>query len=276
MKVLLTGASGYVGGMLQEAFTRRHWIVLRPHRADSHPWRLPDEVNAVCFEGCDALVHCAWDMRPFSPEDAHRTNVLGSRRLVQQAREAGVERIIFISSMSAYTGCQSTYGSMKLEVEQEVLSAGGVVVRPGLVYGAKPGGMMGKLMDLVAKLPVIPLPCADARQYLVDEETLAAFTIRAASEAIPSSIYSLANPQALSMQEIVSLLASALGRRVFIFPVPWRLAYLGLWLARACGIRLPVTSDNLLGLARSNPSPDFSSLRPLNVQAKLFPDGMTR
>jgi hypothetical protein len=60
--------------------------------------------------------------------------------------DAGVRRLVFISTISAFDGCRSFYGKGKLEVERITHSLGGWVIRPGLLYGEKPGGMLGRLV----------------------------------------------------------------------------------------------------------------------------------
>lgn len=275
MKVLLTGSSGYVGGVLADYFTRRNWMVVSPQDNAGRAWRLPADVGESCFQNVDALVHCAWDMRPSSPVQAEKTNVQGSQKLLSQARHAGIKHLVFISSMSAYDGCESAYGRMKLFLEQEFLLARGVVIRPGLVYGKKAGGMVGKLQTLVRKLPVIPLPCASAKQYLIDEETLAETVFQAACGQASSGVYSVAHSTPRSMAQIVKTLAATVGSRAPVIPVPWQPAFWALSLLQKTGLRLPVTADNLLGLARANAQPDFSSFHHLPIQPKLFPDGLS-
>jgi nucleoside-diphosphate-sugar epimerase len=62
-----------------------------------------------------------------------------------------------VSSIAAFDGCRSLYGRGKLAVESAVLQAGGVRVRPGLVYGDSQGrGMVGSLAK-AAKLPIVPV-----------------------------------------------------------------------------------------------------------------------
>lgn len=256
MKIVLTGGRGYVGGALSRGFSARGWDV----KCLMRPWRMPEAPPADLLRGADVLVHAGWDMRPPSEAKAREVNVAGSRAILDAAGEAGIARLVFISSLSAFDGCASVYGRLKCEVERMFLTRGGWVVRPGLVYGDAAGGMIGKLQTLAALLPVIPLPCAGARQFLVHEDDLAAFVSLAAGAGVPRDIYSVANSGPLMMREIVAKLALAGGHRPLIVPVPWQIASLGLRLGEALRLPLPVTSDNLLGLAKGNPNPDFNPI----------------
>lgn len=259
MKIILTGAHGYLGTLLTEAIAQKGWKCIASLTAsDGKKWRLPNRLHQECFSSVDALIHCAWDMKSLSKQEAHEINVEGSRILFQQAQEAGIKKIIFISSLSAYEGCCSHYGQAKLAVEKNVLAVGGIVIRPGLIYGEKAGGMIGKLVKLIKKLPLLLLPCASTKQYFIQEQKLVLFILRCILEDIPSGVYSLGEePQ--TMKAIIRTLAESQGCNPLIIPIHWRIVWAGLRLAEMIKLPLPVHSDNLIGLAKSNPHPNFTS-----------------
>lgn len=261
MKIVVTGAHGYVGRLISSAFQSQGWCVETLQHGTGASWRLLQDLPQEHIDGATALVHAAWDMSRSSNEATWKTNVLGSKKLIQQTFQAGIKQLIFISTMSAYEGCHSHYGKEKLYIEKEILIAGGIVVRLGLVYGANTGGMMGKLLSLVKRLALIPLPCAHAKQYLIHDQAVTHFLSQAIQGKIPSGTYSLANATPHSMKEIILHLAASLRKKVVIIPIPWQLAWLGLLVSEALGWHLPVHRDNLIGLAKANPHPDFSSLQ---------------
>lgn len=259
MTIMLTGSNGYVGNLIAAALSKKGWNVCIPKTHNGKKWRLLDPIPKEEFNGVDTLVHVAWDMDSSKKKKAFHTNVLGSQRLIDQAIAGHVKHLIFISTMSAYEGCHSYYGKTKLLVEQEVLQHGGIVIRPGLINSKNSGGMIGKLSALVNKLPMIPLPCANKNQYFVDDTTVTEFIDRAIIGEIPSGIYSLANPVSATMKEIVLSIAKTAKKRVFIVPVPWQFLWLGLFIAQLVRLKLSVNTDNLIGLVKANPAPDFSS-----------------
>src|SRR5207247_10645856 len=92
----VTGANGYVGSRLSAALDARGWTVYRLGRnhgsapsADrlAVPFSLADGVPEGFFarEAIRALVHCAYDFRPTTSGEIHRTHVLGSVRLTESA-----------------------------------------------------------------------------------------------------------------------------------------------------------------------------------------------
>lgn len=264
MRVAVTGASGYVGGAIAQRFEAHGHTVLRfSRRACEGEWRsfsLDDDPDAIAWDGIDALVHAAYDFSPRTWQEAEVRNVLPSCALITAARRAGVRHIVFISTLSAFDGCRSLYGKAKLAIEKEALAAGVTVIRPGLVWGEKPGGMMGSLQKIVSALPLVPYLCGGGglRQYLVHEEDLAESVVRSASCEPAREPISVAHPASLTFCEVLTGIAAKRKLRRMFLPVPWSFAMAGLKLAEACGIPLPFRSDSLTGLVHGNRAVVFS------------------
>ena len=146
----VTGANGYVGSQLRDCFSHQGWTVYslvrersgaQPHPDAVIPFSLDEGVDPGRLRGIDVLVHCAYDFRTTRWEEIHRTNVMGSIRLFEEARKAGVKRIVLISTMSAFEGCASMYGRAKLEIERTARGDDVAIVRPaGLRAGGRGDG----------------------------------------------------------------------------------------------------------------------------------------
>ena len=263
--VAITGASGYVGSAISRCFRAQGWRVLELGRRGPQPFEL-DAAVSVDWSGIDALVHCAWDFALKRWEDLQRVNVRGSVRLIEAARAAGVARGVFISSLSCFPGCRSLYGKGKLAVEREALRMGYAVVRPGLVYGERPGGMMGALQKAVQSSPVVPL-IGDGSypQYPVHEEDLAqlVFALCQGGKA-PADPVSAASGEPIAFRELLRRIAARHGRKPVFVPVPWRLILAGLKAMEAVGLNPPFRSDSLTGFIFQNPEPDFATARQIS------------
>ena len=178
----ITGANGYVGSVVARWFANHGWKVLPLTRGENAgpypqiPFSLDSTLEPKVFEanGITTLIHCAYDFRPVDWSSIRRMNVEGSTRLFQSAKQGGVRKIIFISSISAFAGCASLYGRAKLEIEAAVAKLGGTIVRPGLIYGnTVSGGMFGALRSQVLTRKVIPLlGSGEYPQYLLHEDDL--------------------------------------------------------------------------------------------------------
>ncbi len=153
-RVAITGASGYIGGLVARRYERAGWHVLSLGRfaaarggliGEELPFTLGQPVNPTALRDVSVLVHCAYDFALTEPEDIQRVNVHGTQLLLAAAAEAGVVRTVLVSSMSAYEGTTQIYGQAKLACERATTAAGGFAVRLGLVYGDGWGGMAGSL-----------------------------------------------------------------------------------------------------------------------------------
>ncbi|PDQ34104.1 MAG: hypothetical protein B5766_12780 [Candidatus Lumbricidophila eiseniae] len=154
--IAITGGSGFIGGAIRRrALVDRRAVRLlgrsRPSGGFLEKWERVDLTEEAALshavEGAAALIHAA----PYIGSDLQRslaTNVEGTRRLVAGCREAGLTTIVYVSttgvyglgphrgtSEDAHPKPASALSQARLEAEQIVLAAGGVVIRPHLVYG---------------------------------------------------------------------------------------------------------------------------------------------
>ena len=272
----VTGAGGFVGGRLktclgQAGLVARDWT-RHPQTEDGVRFQLGEAVDVKLFTGTSALVHCAYDFSVRRWDDIVNVNVRGSEKLLRAARAAGVERIVCISSMSAFAGCRSLYGRAKLSIEETALSLGATVIRPGLVYGDRPGGVFGGLVRQVRNSTMLPLLGGNQLQYLVHSDDLAQLVSRCVlGELAPPTLpVTLAHETGWPIRRLLSAIGDALNRRVRFIPVPWRAAWFGLKTLELAGLPTPFRSDSLIGMIYQNPAPDFELAKSLNAHCRPF------
>jgi nucleoside-diphosphate-sugar epimerase len=274
----ITGSNGYVGGCVKNYFAARGWEILeltRQPKPNSRAvkFQLGAEISAQSLAGVDALVHCAYDFKPLRREEIRAVNVEGSRKLFSAARAAGVEKVIFISSISAFDGCRSLYGKAKLEIEKIVLKNGALVIRPGLVYGNDSGGMFGKLSAQIRNSSVIPMIGDGSQiQFLVHNEDLCAFIEKYAAGkiAIAPQILTAANGQPWLFKRLLLEIARRQKKEIKFIPLPWRFVWAGLKSAELCGLKLNFRSDSLVSLMNQNSKPDFSANAGVDLICRPF------
>ncbi len=242
-----------------------------------------DLANAdrLTLPDADTLIHCAWALHLNETADIARVNIEGSKMLIHQATRAGIKRIIFISSLSAFEGARSKYGQSKLLVEKEVLKAGGVVIRPGLVFAdGSSGGMVGSLEKLAALFPILPMVGLGGQHlYWCHREDLGRLivalvqngTSSATFQASNSRIFIAASPVRWRFAEIVRHLGKKQGRNIRLFvPIPPLLIWAGLRSLERAGVRPPFRSDSLISLLNQDPDPDFAPVRRLGIRFRDF------
>jgi len=239
MRVLVTGAEGFVGACLcprlaSSGFETR--VITRRSHGDLE--RIGDW--EALLEGVDAVVHLAnIAHRKADPGLLDAVNVLCTQRIAGAARRAGAGRFVYLSSAKVYgesSGAvpysesstpvpEDAYGRSKLAAESALRSeypAGGLVVlRPPLVYG--PGVKANFLALLRAVQRGVPLPLASIhnRRSLLSVGNLADAIL--ASLRVPQGgqhTYNVTDGPALSTPDIVRAIAAAFGRPARLLPFP--------------------------------------------------------
>ena len=276
----ITGTTGYLGSRLRDHMVASGWRVIGLNRrAASRPpdglvasFRLGGDAPREALRNLDVLIHAAYDFEPRTGAEIRRVNVEGSIRLLREAAAAGVRRLVFISTLSAFPGCRSLYGQAKLRVEEECLALKGVVVRPGLIFGRQSGGMIGNLQRTVTRARFVPIIGRGRQRLFLSHEDDLCRLIRLLAEDdrdYPQPI-AAASPDPMTFREVLLRLASTSGRSVICVPVPWSLMWLGLRLLEMLGLKPAFRSDSVVSLQNPSPAPDFSMLTRTGVTFRPF------
>lgn len=175
MKILITGASGFIGSFIVEEALKRGFETWAAVRKSSSKAYLQDErinfielnlsskeqlVEQLKGKGFDYVVHAAGVTKCLNKQDFSRINTLGTKNLVDALMEVGMplKRLVFISSLSIFGAIKeqqpyeeiretdsplpnTAYGKSKLEAEKYLESLGTrvpyIILRPTGVYGPR-------------------------------------------------------------------------------------------------------------------------------------------
>ncbi|HEY2537604.1 MAG TPA: NAD-dependent epimerase/dehydratase family protein [Solirubrobacteraceae bacterium] len=263
----VTGASGYVGSCVVSRLTDAGWEVRALGR--SRPNEKQQSVTNAHFElgqppapealaDADALLHLAYDFTPQGWAEIERVNVTGSRLLLEAAREAGIDRIVYMSSVAAHPGARAMYGRAKLACERDALAAGAAILRPGSVWGPRGAATPSALERAVESLPVVPLPVpGDIRLFLTHEDDLSSL-VQGVLEQWPAGsgkLYVATSARWLEFAQYLRLLAQNAGASPRFVELPWRFVRLGLKALEGIGLDPPFRSDGILSLVSGDEQP---------------------
>ena len=258
LRVGVTGAQGYVGAAIARALDDAGHDVVALTRGPGdryipRAYDLARPIAAGLLADVDVVIHSAYDFSVSGWGEIARVNVDETRRLLDASVAAGAG-FVLVSSASAYPATPQLYGRAKLAAEGLTLASGGNVVRLGTVYGGANGGLFGALRR-ASKLPVLPVFAADSRQSLVHVDDVAAACIAlTTATSVSRRLAGLAHPSTVSLRDLMQALSAADRRPARIVPVPWRPIHLALRACERLGLRLPVQSETILGLARPAPA----------------------
>ena len=285
MRIALTGATGFVGSHLAEALlsaghevtclvrARGRAGALEARGATLVEGALEDEAALRrLVEGAEVLHHVAGVIAARTAADFERVNRAGTFTLARTARDAGVRRMVYVSSL-AVSGPTvpgrpleeadrdqpvTPYGRSK-QAGEEAVRASGVaftIVRPPAVYGPRDRELL-RVFRLVRR-GLAPL-LGDGSQELsfIHAADLARALIAAGeSDTTVGRTYHAAHPETVTQRGFVSAVAEAMGRSVRLLPLPAPIVRGVLWssglLARAVGratLLSPDKADELLAPA---------------------------
>ncbi len=263
MIILVTGATGFVG----QAVAKKLYDLGIPTKlavrtqTNDHPSSFiiedicKDTDWSTALQGVDCIIHCAARAHVMKETEkealkAYRiVNVDGTKRLCKQAVEAGVRRIIYLSSIKV-NGEQTlrkhekfsaddeakpedAYGISKLEAEEvlhEISARTGletVIIRPPLIYGS---GVKGNFLSMLGWLYLgvpLPLGAIQNQRSLVGIDNLIDLIITCIDHpAAANQTFLVSDDETLSTTELLQRLGIALDKPARLFPVP--ASFLGL------------------------------------------------
>jgi nucleoside-diphosphate-sugar epimerase len=251
-RVLITGASGFVGRALVRALadagtqvraaTRNPGAVTFTRGVEAvavADYRQPVDWTPLLAD-VDAVVHLAGiaHIGPVIDEATYdRVVHAATAELVAACGKANVRRLIFMSSVRAQSAPSAdhvlteddapqpseAYGRAKLKAEAAV-RAGNVdwtIFRPTIVYGPGAKGNFANLQRLADTPWPLPLASFTGRRSLVSLDNLIrAVAFALAAQATARQTYLVADPTPVTLPEIVSALRRGLGRSPRLFPLP--------------------------------------------------------
>jgi nucleoside-diphosphate-sugar epimerase len=243
MKILVTGASGFVGRqliptLLSEGCTVQA-LVRDPAKIEDQPWATQVDVirgslpasNNPCND-VDAVIHLAGLAHVSSSlAELKEHNLDASLTLARQAKAAGVRRFIFISSSKAHYPEHSAYAQVKRETEQQLLAMQEtglfdvVCLRPSLIYGS---GMKGNLAGLLRILELKFLPVFISSSNSIGMVSLADFcraiALSITAGGLEGQIWDIHDGELYTLDTIVARVRHYLGYKMPLISVPDKLA----------------------------------------------------
>ncbi|MDF1502870.1 complex I NDUFA9 subunit family protein [Roseisolibacter sp. H3M3-2] len=268
MRVLVTGGSGVVGEAAVRALLRRgHAVRLLARGAEKEARTWPDGVEPWkgdvtdadslrgAADGCDAVLHLVGIVDEKPPHATFEgVNVAGTRHVVAETTRAGVPHLVYVSSLGAERG-RSPYHRSKHAGEEVARGFGGrwVVVRPGNVYG--PGDeVVSLLLRMVRTLPAVPVIAGGDQPFqpVWTDDVGEALAVAVERADLAGRTLDVAGPERTTMHDLLDRLTRLTGRSPVRVPLPGPVASLGVKLADAVGIGLPINDSQLTMLAEGN------------------------
>lgn len=261
MRVLVTGANGFVGSHVADCLAKHDVDLRLMLRRTSRLGFLEgleyervegDVRDAVSLsravEGVDIVIHVAGLTSALTETEYHQVNATGTAALVSAAREAGVKRFVYISSLAALGPSDdatmpetpspiTAYGRSKLAGEYPVLAEretmSVAVVRPPVVYGERDHALIP--FYRLGKLGFIPVYGDGSRllTWIHAHDAADAIVTTALADGPSGAVYSISDGGLYTWRNLVETYGRAIGKKVRVLPTPPLLFSIG---AHAVGV----------------------------------------
>ncbi len=219
MKILLTGASGFIGQTIHQTLTTQGHTVIRALRKPSQPTDI-----AVNFEqdtaaatwlprlrGIDAVIN-AVGILGGSEAQMMAVHALAPTALAQAAAQAGVKQFVQVSALGVDSGLNTLYYRSKLAGEQGIRAAmpHAAVLRPSMVYGA--AGAATQMFTQLTRVPLIALPLAGRMRVQPVHVSDVAAGVAALLHASTAQTIHAVGAAPMTLADYLKSLAAQLGR----------------------------------------------------------------
>jgi nucleoside-diphosphate-sugar epimerase len=275
--VVVTGALGFVAGHLVPRLLERGASVIgivRPGRDSSGLARAGVEVRFAnlaersglesAFSGAAAIVHLS-GMAQVPP-------------LVAPLEACRVRRGVFVGSTGIYTRLASPGAEAKRLGEASLRESAldYVILRPSLIYGTPGDRNLARLLRLMLRSPVLPLPGGGQtlQQPVHVEDLVSAILAALERPAAARREFDIGGPVAMTLAELAQTAAAALERRVWMVPVPLAPVHAAARLAKRLGMPFPVTPEQVLRLRESKAVEIGPARAVLGFDPRPFSDGI--
>jgi uncharacterized protein YbjT (DUF2867 family) len=227
MRLLVTGGSGFLGGyVLDEARRRGHEVVAlaRSDTATAAVARHGAEPLSGDFDDPAGLAEAFSWARCSSLVNIASLGFGHAPAIVSAARSAGLYRAVFVSTTAVTTKLPARSRAVRLVAEEQIRESGlkWTILRPTMIYGAPGDRNLSRLLALLPRVPVLPVPGGGRHLQQPVHVADVADAVLSAVERPESAgtTYDIAGPEPFSFAELLRAAARTVGSRTRFVPVP--------------------------------------------------------
>ncbi len=232
MHILVTGASGYIGGSFIEAFKRKYDFSIFSLQENT--------IDTLNLENIDTILHCAALVHQKTVDDYEKYDAINVKYpidLAKKAKKSSVKQFVFISTIAVYGDDKkfidenstfkpvTPYGESKLEAEKQLLALHDEnftvsIIRPPMVYGKDAPGNINSLINLIKKVPILPFANIDNRRSFIYIGNLIHF-IDNIIEKRGAGIFLVSDDRAVSTTELIKHISKELDKKIYLVNIPF-------------------------------------------------------
>lgn len=247
MKILITGVHGFVGSNLVKALSKEHTIygldIIAPEKegvVKTYSW---DDLDAGKVPEVDAIIHLAGKAHDTKNKAAADVYFKVNRDLTIKifdyfcshpiikkfvffsTAKAAADRVEGILTEDVVPSPVGPYGESKIAAENYILhhlpgNKGVFIFRPCMIHGPGNKGNLNLLYNVVKKGIPWPLGAFENRRTFTSIENICFAVNGVLTKDVPTGIYNMGDDEALSTNELIEVICSALGNKAHIWNIP--------------------------------------------------------
>ena len=276
MKILITGIHGFVGSNIVKAMGRKHEIygldIVAPEKegvVKTFSWNDFDEDKVVQVDAIIHLAGKAHDLKKTSgPEVYFKVNTGLTQKVYDWFLKSSAKKFIFFSSVKAAADFVpgdiltedivpnpvGPYGESKIKAEEYILSHPVAdkqvyIMRPCMIHGPGNKGNLNLLYGVVKRGIPWPLGVFENHRCFTSIDNLCFVIEGLLAKDVASGIYNMCDDEALSTNDLITVICKALGKKTHIWYLPKGLMNL---MSRIGDIlHLPLNSERLTKLTEN-------------------------
>jgi uncharacterized protein YbjT (DUF2867 family) len=277
MRVLLTGATGLLGGELLKLLLAEGHEIRCLLRQDSPNASRLDTDRVEVFRGDAAEEEDLYEALQDTDALLHVAGIEYVPPVVEAARRAGVDRLVVVSSTSAHSA-YAFRASPKLEMEEVVRESGlsWTIVRPSMIYGSERDKNVHRLLRFLDRSPVFPIfgPGTNLWQPVYHEDCASGVLEALKRPVCVHHSYDLPGAEPLTYVDMVKTAAAALERVPRIIRLPIEPVRRALVAAERLRLPLPIDSGQVTRLREDKAYPYEEARRDLDYAPRPFREGV--
>ncbi|MFP5080832.1 NAD-dependent epimerase/dehydratase family protein [Pedobacter sp. JCM 36344] len=267
-KVIITGASGFVGTNFCKYLSKEKIYYQELNRE-----LLSNDLESIFDLEADTLIHLAGKAHDLksttNSEEYYEVNYELTKSLYDSFLKSNLRKFVFVSSIKAVADSavgildeatvpdpKTHYGRSKLMAENYIIAQtlppdkSFYILRPCMIHGPENKGNLNMLYKLISK--GFPYPLAsykNKRSFLSIDNLCFILKELIINNKIPSGTYNIADNEALLINDVVTILSEAVGRKVKLWFIPKQILEI---LARIGDfLKLPITTERLSKLTEN-------------------------
>lgn len=283
MKVHVTGGSGFTGRFVIRCLVERGHEVTALARSDDAA-RVVEEHGATPVRGdLDAPETLTAAFGQHGSENLVNVASLGfghADGIVTAAEEAGMDRAVFVSTTALFTRLPAPSKRVRGAAEDRIRASSlrWTIIRPTMIYGAPGDRNVARLLQVLRKVPIVPVPGGGHRlQQPVHVEDLAAAIVAALeTDAAVSRAIDVPGPEPLSFRALLETAGRAVGRSPRLVPVPLGPTISALRLYERSVARPRIKAEQLERLSEDKAFDVGPARELLGYEGRSFAEGVRR